>query len=91
MNIDVKKVERCIKYYHKARRLLREIEDKVEKLFEQNNDELLYREDTFEPVYLADKDEGELMRWMGVNGDVIIDENGNMRYQKRQYKAGYIL
>ena len=80
MKIDVEKVKKCIEYYNKACILLGEIEKEVVKLFEENGDELLYREDTFEPVHWVE--EGELMRWSGRDGDVIIDSEGNMTYRK---------
>ena len=86
MRVDAEKVRKCIEHYREARGLLWEIEEKVKELFKQNGDELLYREDTFEPVTWAE--EGELMRWLGHMGDVVIDEEGNMEYRRRCFAGG---
>ena len=82
MKVDVEKVKRCREYYEKASELLEEIEEKVRELFRQNDDEPLYREDTFEPVTWAE--EGELMRWLGRRGEVVIDEEGNATYRRQK-------
>jgi len=80
MKIDVEKVKKCREHYQKASELLKEIEEEVAKLFQENGDSLVFREDTFEPFWWAE--EGELMRWKGCNGLVVIDEEGNMTYRK---------
>lgn len=81
MRIDVEKVKKCIEYYQRARELLGEIEEEVAKLFRKNGDGLVFREDTFEPIFFAE--DNELMRWLGRNGVVIIDSEGNMVYRKQ--------
>ena len=80
MKIDVEKVKKCIEYYQKACELLKEIEEEVAKLFQKNGDSLVFREDTFAPVFSAE--DNELMRWLGRNGVVIIDNEGNMVYRR---------
>ena len=78
MKIDVEKVKKCVESYRLACQLIREIEEKVEELFHKNGDEISHWGGAFLPILAAQK--GELMRWLGKHGVVIIDEKGNMTY-----------
>ena len=78
MKIDVEKVKKCVECYRLACQLIREIEEKVEELFHKNGDEISHWGGAFLPILAAQ--EGELMRWLGKHGVVIIDEKGNMTY-----------
>lgn len=67
MSVDVGLVEECCKYYRKANKLLREIEGKVHDFCHENGIQLLFREDTFEPVWSAEATE-YLMVFKAVKG-----------------------
>jgi len=78
VKVDVEKVRKCVECYRTALKLIREIGEKVIELLQKNGDDIFPWGGSFMPIEMAQ--EGELMRWHGRNGVVIIDNEGNMTY-----------
>ena len=83
MKINVEKVKECKQLYDKAYKLLDEIEKEIKKVLPED-DEFIFREDTFEPFIFNHKE--YLASWQTRYGFVYIDKEGNVIYKRRVEK-----
>jgi len=88
LKVDSKLVEKCYKRYREACELLEKIEEAIHQFCEENNIELLFREDTFEPFWGSE--EGYFMQYYAVRksngkykcGDVLVLKDGTIVWQE---------
>ena len=90
--IDLDLVKKSIEKYKEAYALLFMVEDKLEPILKKYKLEFMFRDDTFEPIWEADEENDELMRFSVVsknkNNDfsefIVIKKDGSVVIEKRR-------
>ena len=90
--IDLDLVKKSIEKYKEAYALLFMVEDKLEPILKKYKLEFMFRDDTFEPIWEADEENDELMRFSVVsknkNDDfsefIVIKKDGSVVIEKRR-------
>ena len=90
--IDLDLVKKSIEKYKEAYALLFMVEDKLEPILKKYKLEFMFRDDTFEPIWEADEENDELMKFSVVsknkNDDfsefIVIKKDGSVVIEKRR-------
>ncbi len=83
LNLSISEIEKMLKYYRKAYSILEKMQKVIAKLLEDYDDELAFREDSFEPLWMIK--ENELMRWnTGKMCCLVVKKDGSVAYLSKE-------
>jgi len=90
VKVDPQLILECRKHYKKAYKILQKIEREIDKYCEQQNITLLFREDTFEPLWHINGD--ILMRYpailkiadKNITVNIVVLKDGTIACERRE-------
>ncbi|PJE51262.1 hypothetical protein COV27_02180 [candidate division WWE3 bacterium CG10_big_fil_rev_8_21_14_0_10_39_14] len=82
LKLSISEIKEMKDHYERASEILEDIESKIVELLKSYDDRLGFRDDSFEPLYSAGKN--ELIRWHTSKGEIIVKEDGSVIYTPRK-------